>query len=117
MLIFETKVGIINIDLLCFTQQSTEETIIFLEELCKPPDLLLKGGIHMAAFNYPEDFLNRAKELYPDYHKLHMAIEAGSASVGRYLLENQDGSEEKKNLYEDWENIFEFQRFHSRIFG
>lgn len=65
----------------------------------------------MAAFKYPKDFINRAKELYPDYLKLHIAIEKGSVSVGRYLLENQDGSKEKKQLYEDWKKIFNEQKF------
>lgn len=38
--------------------------------------------------NYPEDFVKRVKKAYPDWKRLHKALDSGSCMVGKYLSDN-----------------------------
>lgn len=57
------------------------------------------------AIYYPLDFKEKAKKLFPDWTKLHEALNNGSPSVARYLEGRQDESEEKRQLYEECREI------------
>lgn len=59
--------------------------------------------------NYPMDFINKAKALYPYWKNLHEALDDGSTSVGQYLRSYRRESKEKNELYEEWERIYESQ--------
>lgn len=83
--------------------------------------------------DYPEDFIKRCKEIYPDFHELHTDLETGSYYVGRLLCDScQDGFSfdtilsansledlqtfakkevEKRNLYRAWTAIYNYIYF------
>lgn len=83
--------------------------------------------------DYPEDFIKRCEEIYPDYYELHTALETGSYIAGRFLCDScQDGFSfdmilsansledlqtfakkevEKQNLYRAWSSIIDYLYF------
>ncbi len=40
---------------------------------------------------YPAEFVKKAKAEYPDWPKLHLALDSGDQFVGRYLDDNGSG--------------------------
>ena len=95
-------------DLLCFTQQSTEETIIFLEGCVNLQNYPYEWRNTMI-LQYPMDFIKQAKKLYPYWTNLHECLDSGSDLVGRYLETYRCESKEKNELFEKWKKIFEAQ--------
>lgn len=82
--------------------------------------------------NYPKDFVERVKKAYPDWERLHEALNSGSIMVGKYLSDNTCDSFlldkilnakspeelkksaklalEKNMLYEEWCNLNDLQK-------
>lgn len=38
--------------------------------------------------NYPKEFVEKVKKVYPNWKRLHEALDAGSYMVGRYLCDS-----------------------------
>lgn len=80
---------------------------------------------------YPKKFVERAKAAYPDFTKLHQALDAGSEWVGRYLDDSAPQSvslkeilkakslqeiqakaqaiKEKQDLYDEWGKLYKIE--------
>lgn len=80
---------------------------------------------------YPKQFVERVKTAYPDFDKLHQALDAGSEWVGRYLDDSAPTGmplktileaksldslqaqaqmmQEKVNLYSEWGQMYRAQ--------
>lgn len=82
--------------------------------------------------NYPKEFKEKCKKVYPNWTKLHSALEQGREIVGRYLDDSRYGTisideiltaksleslqskalkiQEKSNLYSEWDRIYNSQK-------
>ncbi len=80
---------------------------------------------------YPKKFVERAKAAYPDFARLHQALDAGSEWVGRYLDDSAPQSvslkeilkaksleevqakaravKEKQELYDEWGKLYKIE--------
>lgn len=53
---------------------------------------------------YSTDFVKKVKAEFPDYKKLHSALDAGSPTVGRYLDDSERSGMSSKQIIEAFQN-------------
>jgi hypothetical protein len=61
---------------------------------------------------YPDDFVKRCKETYPDFYDLHEALDDGLVFAGRYLDDSRYGGVSNKDILraESLEQVQELAR-------
>jgi len=62
-----------------------------------------EGGRSQEKKDYPADFVEKVKAEFPDWTKLHEALEAGSDFVGRYLDDSRGFSMRPEDIVKSLE--------------
>jgi hypothetical protein len=52
----------------------------------------------VSAFTYPEEFVKRVKEEFPDWDELHKLLDANDEFAGRLLDDNSNGKIEPEDV-------------------